>query len=44
MSSSKWYDALGPYLSNKLNVIAIDLRGFGNSTYNQKAQNMDDFS
>lgn len=44
MTSSKHWDVLIDKLDTKYKVYAIDLRGFGESTYNTRVQGIKDFS
>ncbi len=44
MTSSKHFDLLMDNLPNSIKVYAIDMRGFGASTYNNKINRLKDFS
>ncbi|MDR5658662.1 alpha/beta hydrolase [Serpentinicella sp. ANB-PHB4] len=44
MNSSKNYDMLMEKIQNQYKIYAVDLRGFGISTYNQPIEKMKDFS
>lgn len=44
MTSSKHYDVLIEKLDSKFNIVAVDLRGFGGSTYHTKIKSIKDFS
>lgn len=44
MTSSKHWDVLIDKLNNRFTIYAIDLRGFGESTYNKRTQGIKDFA
>lgn len=44
MTSSKHWDVLMESLSTEFTIIALDLRGFGKSTYHKRVQHISDFS
>lgn len=44
MTSSQHYDLLMNELPDDMKVIAVDLRGFGGSTYNNRVNHLKDFS
>lgn len=44
MTSSKHWDVLIERLDNKFTIYAIDLRGFGESTYHNRVQGIKDFA
>lgn len=43
-SSSAYYDTMSVTLRPYFNVYAIDLRGYGESTYNKQLESVDDFA
>lgn len=44
MTSSLFFDTLIPLLEGFFRVIAVDMRGFGHSTYNNKCTKLDDWA
>mmetsp|Transcript_14821 Transcript_14821/g.17014 ORF Transcript_14821/g.17014 Transcript_14821/m.17014 type:complete len:293 (+) Transcript_14821:27-905(+) len=44
MSSSLFYDTLVSHLKDFVRVIAVDLRGFGHSTYNKNCEDLGDWA
>ncbi|WP_066890851.1 alpha/beta fold hydrolase [Clostridium nigeriense] len=44
MSSSKHWDILVDKIKNKFKIIAVDMRGFGGSSYNKPINSLNDFA